>query len=50
MATVMDLDTTTETGSVEWRIAKALMPYERAVAEMEARVAAIRAGAAAELV
>jgi len=50
MATVMDLDTTMETGTVEWRIAEALVPYERAVAEMEARVAAIRAGETAELV
>ena len=46
----MDFEATTETGPVEWRIARALVPYEQAVAEMEARVAAIRAGEAAELV
>jgi lipoyl(octanoyl) transferase len=35
--------------AVEWRVAEAPVPYEAAVAEMEARVAAIRAGAAPEL-
>ncbi|HEY3919522.1 MAG TPA: lipoyl(octanoyl) transferase LipB [Stellaceae bacterium] len=35
---------------MEWRISDALVPYEPAVAEMETRVAAIRAGAAPELV
>src|SRR3954452_14315497 len=35
---------------VEWRISDALVPYEEAVAEMEARIAAIRNGAACELV
>jgi lipoyl(octanoyl) transferase len=39
-----------ETGSVEWRISAGLVPYEEAVAEMETRIAAIRAGAASELV
>jgi lipoyl(octanoyl) transferase len=34
----------------EWRVAEALVPYPAAVAEMEARVAAIRAGEASELV
>ncbi|HZH26225.1 MAG TPA: lipoyl(octanoyl) transferase LipB [Azospirillaceae bacterium] len=34
----------------EWRISDAPVPYEDAVAEMEARVAAIRAGTAPELV
>ena len=37
-------------GVVEWRISDGLVPYEEAVAEMEARIAAIRAGAAPELV
>jgi len=35
---------------VEWRITDELVPYPEAVAEMEARVAAIRAGTAPELV
>ena len=35
---------------VEWRVADAPVPYESAVAEMEARVAAIAEGAAPELV
>ena len=35
---------------VEWRIGDALVPYEDAVGEMEQRVAAIRDGAAPELV
>jgi lipoyl(octanoyl) transferase len=34
----------------EWRFADAAVPYEKAVAEMEARVARIRAGTAPELV
>ena len=50
MATAMDLQMATEAGGVEWRVADALVPYERAVAEMEARVAAIHAGTAPELV
>ncbi len=39
-----------EGGGVEWRVSDALVPYESAVAEMEARVAAIGAGVAPELV
>ncbi len=35
---------------VEWQISDAPVPYEAAVAAMEARVAAIRAGTAPELV
>ena len=35
---------------IEWRISDALVPYEDAGAAMEARVAAIRAGTAPELV
>jgi lipoyl(octanoyl) transferase len=34
---------------IEWRISRDLVGYDAAVAEMEARVAAIRAGQAAEL-
>jgi lipoyl(octanoyl) transferase len=46
----MDLQMGTRPGAVEWRVAPALVPYEQAVGEMEARVAAIHAGAAPELV
>jgi lipoyl(octanoyl) transferase len=46
----MDLDMTNQTGTVEWRIAEGLVSYDLAVAEMEARVAAIHAGAARELI
>ena len=35
---------------VEWRISKGLVPYEAALAAMEARAAAIAEGAAPELV
>lgn len=35
---------------VEWRVSDTPVPYEAAVAEMEARIAAIRAGTAPELV
>jgi lipoyl(octanoyl) transferase len=50
MATAMDLQMATQAGDVEWRISDTLVPYERAVAEMEARVAAIYAGTTPELV
>jgi lipoyl(octanoyl) transferase len=46
----MDPQADTRTGSVEWRVADALAPYDAAVAAMEARVAAIHAGTAPELV
>ena len=36
--------------AIEWRSSDSAVPYESAVAEMEGRVAAIRAGAAPELV
>lgn len=36
--------------AVEWRVSDALVPYPEALAQMEARVAAIRAGTAPELV
>ena len=38
------------TGALEWRIAEGLTPYPEALATMRARVDAIRAGAARELV
>ena len=37
-------------GDIEWRVSAGLTPYEAALAEMEARAAAIRAGTAQELV
>jgi lipoyl(octanoyl) transferase len=40
----------TETGAIEWRIDETPVEYQPAIEEMEARVAAIRAGTAAELV
>jgi lipoyl(octanoyl) transferase len=39
-----------DAAAIEWRHSDALVAYEDAVAEMESRVAAIRAGAAPELV
>jgi len=50
MATAMDLQMLTRTGAVEWQVADALVPYEEAIAAMEARVAAIHAGTESELV
>ena len=35
---------------VEWRVAHGLVPYDEAVAAMEARVAAVHAGSAGELI
>ncbi len=46
----MDVGAGAETGGIEWRTSAAAVPYETAIEEMERRVAAIRAGAAAELV
>src|SRR5215469_10595055 len=46
----MDFQMETRPRTVEWRIAHDLVPYEAAVAAMEARVAAIRAGTEPELV
>jgi lipoyl(octanoyl) transferase len=46
----MDLAPATPTGALEWRIAEGLTPYPEAVAAMEARVAAIHAGAAPECI
>jgi lipoyl(octanoyl) transferase len=40
----------TLTPDIEWRTAQALTPYPEAIAVMQARVAAIRAGTAGELV
>ena len=46
----MGFEMVTGTSAVEWRISTIPVDYQPAVDEMEARVAAIRAGAAAELV
>src|SRR5205807_5082400 len=46
----MDLEIITSPAAIEWRVSNALVPYEDAVAEMERRIAAIRAGTAPELV
>src|SRR5712692_3896649 len=46
----MDLQMGTGTGGIEWRISAAAVDYRTAVEAMEERVAAIRAGAANELV
>ncbi len=35
---------------IEWKISDSLVPYEQALTEMEARVAAIREGSASELI
>jgi lipoyl(octanoyl) transferase len=50
MAQDTDREIGTEPGGVEWRISDRLVPYEEAVREMEARVAAIRDGTARELI
>jgi lipoyl(octanoyl) transferase len=44
------LDPAPGTGPVEWRISQGLVPYEAALAVMEARANAIAAGSASELV
>ena len=46
----MGFEMVTGTGAIEWRIGTTPVDYEPAVDEMEARVAAIRAGTAPELV
>jgi lipoyl(octanoyl) transferase len=46
----MGSEMVTGTGAIEWRIGKTPVDYEPAVEEMEAQVAAIRAGTAPELV
>jgi lipoyl(octanoyl) transferase len=46
----MAFDTATGPGGIEWRLNPAVVAYPEAIAEMERRVAAIRAGAAPELV
>jgi len=46
----MDLEISTSPAAIEWRVSSALVPYQDAVAEMERRIAAIRAGTAPELV
>ena len=37
-------------GEIEWRVSEGLVPYADALAEMEGRAAAVRAGNAGELV
>ena len=46
----MGSEMVTGTGAIEWRIGKTPVDYEPAIEEMEARVAAIRAGTAPEFV
>src|SRR5205823_13980576 len=46
----MDLEIITPAAAIEWRVSDALVSYAEAVAEMESRIAAIRAGTASELV
>jgi lipoyl(octanoyl) transferase len=46
----MDQDMGIDKAAIEWRCNDALVPYEVAIAEMEARIAAIRAGQMPELV
>ena len=46
----MGFEMVTETSRIEWRIDRVPVDYELAVEEMEARVAAIRAGLAPELI
>jgi lipoyl(octanoyl) transferase len=46
----MGFEMVTETSGIEWRIDRSPVDYEASVAEMEARVAAIRAGSEPELV
>jgi lipoyl(octanoyl) transferase len=46
----MDFQAGTLSDAVEWRVADALVPYDAAIAAMEARVAAIHAGTERELV
>jgi lipoyl(octanoyl) transferase len=46
----MDLEMVTAPVRIEWRVSETPVEYAAAVEEMERRVAAIRAGAAAELV
>jgi lipoyl(octanoyl) transferase len=46
----MDLEMVTQPGRIEWRVSETPVEYAAAVEEMEGRVAAIRDGAAAELV
>ena len=46
----MGIEIVTATNPIEWRIDRNPVDYEAAVEAMETRVAAIRAGAAPELV
>src|SRR5260370_25271938 len=44
------MNSVTEAGGIEWRVSETPVEYAAAVEEMEGRVAAIRVGAAPELV
>jgi lipoyl(octanoyl) transferase len=46
----MDFEMVLQPGGIEWRVSETPVEYAAAVEEMDGRVAAIRAGAAAELV
>src|SRR5437868_10758938 len=46
----MELEMVMQPGGIEWRVSRMPVDYRGAVEEMERRVAAIRAGAAAELI
>jgi lipoyl(octanoyl) transferase len=46
----MDPEMVMQAGGIEWRVSETRVEYPAAVEEMEGRVAAIRAGSAAELV
>jgi lipoyl(octanoyl) transferase len=46
----MDFAVEAQADAVEWRVSDTLVPYAEAIAEMEARIAAIHAGAATELI
>src|SRR5205085_6889969 len=50
ISSAMDLDMGTAPAAIEWRCSDRPVPYEEAVAAMESRIAAIRAGTAPELV
>jgi lipoyl(octanoyl) transferase len=50
MASMTDPESGAPAGRIEWRVDAAPVPYDAAVAEMEARVAAIRQGIAPEMV
>jgi len=50
MARMSEIATTIDDGRIEWRVTPGLTPYDAALAEMEARAAAVLAGEARELI